>query len=49
MHGKKKVKSECDYIGFRNNKLNNQCKDCRKRCTKLISEAVRNFLIRCEF
>ena len=39
----KKIKSECDYIEFGNNRLNYKCKECGKRCTKLISEAVRNF------
>ena len=41
--GRKKVKSECDYIGFRNNTLHYKCKECRKICSKVISEAVRNF------
>ena len=37
--------SEFDYIGFRDNRLNYKCKECGKRCSKLISEAVRNFPI----
>ena len=40
---RKKTKSECDYIEFGNNRLNYKCKECGKICTKLISEAVRNF------
>ena len=46
---KKKVKSEYDFIGFRNNRLNYKCKECGKRCTKLIIEAARNFLITYQF
>ena len=46
---RKKIKSECDYIGFRNNKLKYKCKKCRKRSTKLISKAVRNFPITYKF
>ena len=32
--------SEFDYIGFRDNRLNYKCKECGKRCSKLISKAV---------
>ena len=46
---RKKIKSECDLIGFRNNRLAYKCKECRKRCSKLINEAVRNFPIRYQF
>ena len=28
---RKKIKSECDSIGFRNNRLNYKCKECGKR------------------
>ena len=27
----KKIKSECDFIGFKNNRLNYKCKECRKK------------------
>ena len=30
---RKKVKSECGFIGFRNNRLNYKCKECGKRIT----------------
>ena len=26
MHGEEKIKSECDFIGFKNNRLNYRCK-----------------------
>ena len=43
MHGKKKIKSKCNFIGFKNNGLNYRCKECEKKCTKLINEASKNF------
>ena len=27
----KKIKSECDFIRFKNNKLNYKCKECGKK------------------
>ena len=27
---RKKIKSECDFIEFKNNKLNYKCKECKK-------------------
>ena len=39
----KKVKSECDFIGFKNNKLNYRCKECEGRHFKSISESIKNF------
>ena len=53
MHGKKKNKLECDYVGFRNNyvgfRLNYKSKKCGKRCTKLIVETAKNFPITYQF
>ena len=37
------IKSECDFIGFKNNRLNYRYKKCRKPWTKLINEAVKIF------
>ena len=28
---RKKIKSECDFIGFENNRLNYRCKTCEKK------------------
>ena len=39
----KQVKSECDFIGFKSNRLIYKCKECGKRCYKLIDDAIRNF------
>ena len=44
-----KNKSKCNFIGFRNNRLNYKCKECGKRCSKLINEAIKNFLIMYQF
>ena len=49
MHGKKKIKSEYEFFGFKNNRLNYKCKECGKRCTKLIHEAIKYFPIMYEF
>ena len=46
---RKKIKSECDFIEFRNNRLNYKCKERGKRCTKLINKAVRILLITYQF
>ena len=46
---RKKIKSECDFIGFRNNILNYKCKECEKRCSKSINETSINFLIMHQF
>ena len=42
-HAWKEKKSECDFIGFKNNRLHNRCKECGKKCSKLINEAIKNF------
>ena len=44
---RKNIKSECDFIGLTNNRLNCKCKEFRKK--KLISEAVRSFPITYQF
>ena len=40
---RKNIKSECDFMEFRNNRLYYKCKECRKKCSKLINEAIRHF------
>ena len=29
-HGKKKIKSECDFVGVRDNSLEYRCEECRE-------------------
>ena len=40
---KKNIKSKCDFIKFKNNRLNYKCKKCIKRCYKLINELIKTF------
>ena len=40
---KKKIKSVCDFIGFKNNRMNQKCKECGKNCTKLIDKVIKHF------
>ena len=39
----KKIKSKCDFIEFKNNRLNYKCKECGKRCTKSINGLIKKF------
>ena len=44
MHGqKKKIRSECEFIGLKNNRLNYRCKECNGISTKSINETIENF------
>ena len=43
MHGEKKIKSECDFRGFRYNRLNYKCKECRNICHKSINGLIKKF------
>ena len=40
---KKNIKSKCDFIEFKNNRLNYKCKKCGKRCYKSINELIKTF------
>ena len=42
---RKNIKLECDFIGFKSNRLNYKCKECGKKCTKSINDAIKNFPI----
>ena len=35
---RKKIKSNCEFVGFRNGRLNCKCKECKKPCTKVIND-----------
>ena len=41
---RKKIRSECDFIGFKNNRLNYRCKECSKISTKSINELIEKLL-----
>ena len=38
MHGKKKIRLNCEYIGFENGRLNYKCKECKKSCIKVANK-----------
>ena len=43
MHGKKNIKSECEYIGLKNNRLKYRCKECNGTSTKLVNDLIEKF------
>ena len=40
---KEKIKSVCNFIGLKNNKLNYECKECKKRWLKPVNGLIKNF------
>ena len=42
---RKNIKSECDFIEFKNNRLNYRCKECKKKrkSTKSINGLIEKF------
>ena len=40
---RRKIKSVCNFIGLKNNKLNYECKECKKRSLKPINELIKKF------
>ena len=40
---KKKIRSECEFIGLKNNRLKYRCKECNKASTKSINELSEKF------
>ena len=45
----KKIRLECECIGFKNDRWKYKCKECEKYCTKSKNEATKNFLIMHQF
>ena len=39
----KKNRLNCEFIGFKNGRLNYKCKECIKSYTKLTNESIKNF------
>ena len=37
------IKSECDFIGFKNNRLNYKCKECNGKSVKSINDFIETF------
>ena len=40
---RKNIKSECEFIGFKNNRLNYRCKECNEISTKPINGLIEKF------
>ena len=40
---RKNIKPECDYIGFKINRLNYRCKECKGTSTKPINGLIEKF------
>ena len=40
---RKQISLNCEFIGFKNGRLNYKCKKCKKPYTKLTNESIRNF------
>ena len=40
---RKKIRSECEFVGFKNNRLNYRCKECNGTSTKSINELTEKF------
>ena len=40
---RKNIKSECEFIEFKNNRLNYRCKECDGTSTKSINELIEKF------
>ena len=42
---RKNIKSECDFIKFKNNRLNYKSKECGEKCFKSINRLIKKFSI----
>ena len=42
---RKRIRLNCEFIGFKNGRLNYKCKECKKSCTKVANESIKNFPI----
>ena len=40
---RKKIRSECKFTGYKNNRLNYRCKECNKICFKSPNKAIKSF------
>ena len=40
MHGEKNIKSKCEFIGIKNNRLNYRCKECSGKSAKSVKELI---------
>ena len=40
---RKNIKSQCEFIGFKNNRLNYRCKECNGTSTKSVNDLIEKF------
>ena len=40
---RKKIRLNCEFIGFKNDRFNYKCKECKKSYTKLTNESIKIF------
>ena len=40
---RKKIRLNCEFIGFKNGRLNYKCKECKKSYAKVANESIENF------
>ena len=38
--GRKKIRSECEFIGLNDNRLNYKCKECNKTSAKSVNDLI---------
>ena len=43
MHGKKKFRSECEFIVLKDNRLNYKCKECNETSAKSVNDLIEKF------
>ena len=40
---RKNIKSQCEFIEFKNNRLNYRCKECNAKSTKSVNDLIEKF------
>ena len=43
MHGQEKIRSECDFIGLKDNRLNYKCKEYNETSSKSVNDLIEKF------
>ena len=38
-----KISLNCEFVGFKNGRLNYKCKECKKSCTKVADGSIKHF------
>ena len=40
---RKKIRLNCEFVGFKNGTLNYKCRECKTSCSKVVTEPTKNF------